>query len=97
MKRKVVYDYKLFTSIAYVTQNWDSVCKEKYIKYCMPFWKKRGIGDRMKSKVNQYSEPITLWLHALDEENLKLTLQFFLINESDTEDKFDEFEVDNGL
>lgn len=51
----------------------------------------------MQAKVNQYSEPITLWLHALDEENLKLTLQFLLINESDTEDRFNEFEIDNGL
>lgn len=97
MKRKIIYDQKLVTSIAYVTQNWDVVCKEKYIKYCMPFWKKRGMGDHMKAKVNQYSEPVTLWLHALDEENLKLTLQFLLVNESDTDDKIVEFEVDDGL
>ena len=51
----------------------------------------------MKAKVNQYSEPITLWLHALDEENLKLTLQFLLVNESDTDDKIVEFEVNDGL
>lgn len=40
MKRKVVYDYKLMKSFAFVTQNWD-VMKERYILFCVPFWEKR--------------------------------------------------------
>ena len=39
MKRKVIYDYKLMKSFAFVTQNWD-VMKERYVLFCMPFWNK---------------------------------------------------------
>ena len=97
MKRKVVYDHKLVTSIAYVTQNWDAVCKERYINFCMPHWNKRGIGKSMCDKVNSYSEPVTLCLHALDRKNLQLTLEFLIVNEENTEDRIMEFEVEDGM
>lgn len=41
MKRKVVYDYKLMKSFAFITQNWE-VMRERYISFCTPFWDKRN-------------------------------------------------------
>ena len=33
MKRKVMYDYKLLTSVAFVSEHWNLV-KDRFVRYC---------------------------------------------------------------
>lgn len=33
MKRKVMYDYKLLTSVAFVYEHWNLV-KDRFVRYC---------------------------------------------------------------
>ena len=99
MKRTVVYDYKLLTSIVYVTQHWD-IMKERYVKYCAPYWKQmelqRGPGfyDHIKKKVEGSDKPITARLESLDHELIRLTLQFLIANEDALADYIMEYEIE---
>ena len=87
MKRKVVYDYKLMKSFAFVTQNWEAM-KERYILYCTPFWDKRtndnlslneafnklcreGLMDRMKEKGISYNPNYTAFMTTMIEMRSK--------------------------
>lgn len=94
-ERIVFYDYKLLTSIAYITRYWDDVGKQRYLD----FMRSKMDEDDYKwleGRVERYDDPFTLHLIQLDEMNLSLTLEFFISNERDLGDRFGQFTVDDG-
>lgn len=67
---KIVYNNRLMeAAIADVTLNWDNACKERFITFCAGEWTKRDIVRRMYYKVQERSEPVTMWSDLLDEQN----------------------------
>jgi hypothetical protein len=105
MKRKVMYDYKLLTSVAFVSEHWNLV-KDRFVRYCNAiedvshdeavriYEKTPSISDKMKEHEGR---PVTTWLHDLTTQQIKVVLQFLIDNEGALFDDFKEFEIDTLL
>ena len=93
-KRIVYYDYKLLTSIAYITRNWDDDGKQRYLAYMKQYLSEYGFYELLDAVGEQ--EPITLRLDELDPKSLRLTMEFLIRNERGLADHFRQFSVDDG-
>lgn len=66
---------KYIYGIARLTKEWEQT-KESFSIFCKESWKSRGIYDHMIFEYIKSSEPITLRIYELDQENLELLAKY---------------------